>query len=71
MCLLEFKECVANAEKRLGFDIDPNTSLKVYRYALRKLETIGKKADYLPTLFESELYDHFVRMAFSGGPVNV
>ena len=71
MCLLEFKQCVANVEEKLGFDIDPNTALRIYRYALQKLNSIGKKADYLPTLFESELHDHFVRMAVSGGPVNV
>ncbi len=71
MCILEARQCIANAEKRLGFEIDPGIALSVYRYALRKLEAIGKGKDYLPVLYESELYDHFLRMALSGEPAHV
>lgn len=72
MCLLEAKEAIENAEKRLGFEIDPLVALKVYRYSVRKLEVIGKGSDYLPILYESELYDHYMRMAITvGGLANV
>lgn len=72
MCLLEAKEAIENAEKRLGFEIDPLVALKVYRHSVRKLEVIGKGSDYLPILYESELYDHYMRMAITvGGLANV
>lgn len=45
-------------EAEIGIQFDFDTVCEIARYTARKLQAIGKGADYFPILFESELRDH-------------
>lgn len=53
------------AEGRLGFEIPGEVAAEVLEYSIHKCEVIGKDDDYLSVLFESELWDYYMRMAIN------
>ena len=59
----ELRAAILRAEETLGFQISGDDAAEVLMYAVRKCKVIGKDIDYLPILFETELLDHFFRMA--------
>ena len=61
----ELREAIVKAEKALGFQIASEDAAEVLMYAVHKCKVIGKDASYLPLLYETELLDHFFRMAIN------
>lgn len=53
------------AEARLGFEIPSEVAAEVLEYSIRKCEANGKDDDYLPSLFENELWDYYMMMAIN------
>ena len=53
------------AEKKLGITIDQETAASVLEYAARKCTANRKDTSYLEILYETELCDHFRRMAIN------
>ena len=65
MRLINLVRAKEAAEAALGIEIDESTAAKVLKYAAQKCIAIGKDTDYLETLYENELCDHYTRMAIS------
>ena len=53
------------AEETLGFRIPEVVATSVLWYARRKCELAGQPESYLPLLYETELTDHYMRMAIN------
>lgn len=49
------------AEKKMDRQIPERIWLEVLWNTMRKCKAVGKDDDYLPILFENELYDYFMR----------
>ena len=65
MADLNLAEAKKKAEKKLGFEIDPITAMTVLAYAARKCAVNRKGTGYLEKLYETELYDHYTRLAIT------
>lgn len=53
------------AEAKLGFEIPSEVAAEVLEYSIHKCEVIGKDDDYLPLLFENELWGYYMMMAIN------
>ena len=65
MTSLDLTGAKARAEEKLGFEVDPITAMNVLAYAARKCVVNRKDTEYLETLYETELLDHFTRLAIT------
>ena len=57
----ELKEIRENVERKLNRRFDDEEVEAIYQVCLRKMALNHKEDDYLPILFESELYDANIR----------
>lgn len=53
------------AEETLGFRIPEVVATSILWYARRKCELAEESESYLPLLYESELTDHYMRLAIN------
>lgn len=53
------------AETALGFKIPDVVATSVLWYARRKCSLAGQPENYLPLLYETELTDHYMRLAIN------
>lgn len=53
------------AEEKLGFRIPEVVATSILWYARRKCELAGQPESYLPLLYETELADHYMRLAIN------
>lgn len=61
----EIKRAINAAEKRLGFCVPALELVDIMEYSKRKLAYIRKDESYLPLLLETEIVDHYTRMAIN------
>lgn len=61
----ELREALESAERTLGIKIDAEIAAEVLLYTVRKCQVQQQEASYLPILFETELLDHYMRMAIN------
>lgn len=65
----EIRKALMRAEETLGFNISPEDAVEVLKYSIRKCKLMNKDKSYLALLYETELLDHFYRMAINLGIV--
>ena len=54
-------ESTERVEKNTGYAFSYSEKMNILAYAIQKIEYIQKTIEYLPVLFENELYDYVMR----------